>query len=45
MYVKYDCEVEITRTKYLKKLISETFLEEIRFIPTLMIFMVIMDHP
>ena len=35
MYEKYDCEVEITRTKDLKKLIKETFLEEIRFIPAL----------
>ena len=30
MYEKYDCEVKMTRTKDLKKLITETFLEEIR---------------
>ena len=35
MYEKYDCEVKITRTKDLKKLITETFSEEIRFIPAL----------
>ena len=28
MYGTYGCEVEITRTKDLKKLITETFLEE-----------------
>ena len=31
MYGKCRCEVEITRTKDLKKLITETFAEEIRF--------------
>ena len=35
MYEKYDCEVEITRTTDLRKLITETFLEEIRFTPAL----------
>ena len=35
MYEKYYCEVEITRTKDLKKLIKETFLEKIRFIPAI----------
>ena len=31
MYEKYGCEVKITRTKDLKKLITETFPEELRF--------------
>ena len=31
MYTKYGCEVEITRTKDLNKLITENFPEEIRF--------------
>ena len=31
MFEKYGCEVEITRTKNLKKLITKTFPEEIRF--------------
>ena len=31
MYTKYGCEVEITRTKDLNKLITEKFPEEIRF--------------
>ena len=35
MYEKYGCEVEITKAKDLKKLITETFPEEIRFTPTL----------
>ena len=35
MYEKYSCEAEITRIKDLKKLITKTFPEEIRFIPTL----------
>ena len=35
MHVKYGCEVEVTRTKDLKKLITETFSEEIRFTPAL----------
>ena len=41
MYEKYGCEVEITRTKDLKKLITETFPKEIRFTPP----EVFMDHP
>ena len=35
MYIKYGCEVEITRTKDLKKLITETFPEEIKLTPAL----------
>ena len=35
VYEKNGCEVEITRTKDLKKLIRETFPEEIRFTPAL----------
>ena len=31
MYEKYGCEVKIARTKDSKKLITETFPEEIRF--------------
>ena len=41
MYEKYGCEVEITRTKDLKKLITETFPKEIRSTPP----EVFMDHP
>ena len=35
MYEKYGCEVEITKTKDLKKLITETFPEVISFTTTL----------
>ena len=35
MYIKYGCEVEIRRTKHLKKLITETFPEEIKLTPAL----------
>ena len=35
IYEKCGCEVEITRTKHLKKLITETLPEEIRFTPAL----------
>ena len=41
MYEKYGCEVEITRTEGLRKIITETFQEKIRFnLPY-----VFMDHP
>ena len=38
MYEKYGCEVEITRTKDLKKLITETFLEKNQLHPCLIGF-------